>query len=1164
MKKLIYLIVLLAATIYGPQALAIPAYPGLITLTQPSGETVQLYQIGDEYGHFFRTPDGHAVIDDEGALCYASLLHGQPVSSGILVHDAASRTPNETAFIATLDDESIINAFSARRKASIPQSGLGTKGSTAFPTTGSPKAIVILVEFSDVKFTDNVSRFSTTTPNAYFTDMLNKSNFSLDSAWGSAKDYYESASNGVFTPQFDVYGPYTLSHAVSYYGADSGSTHDTNKSQLIKDACSAANSDINFKDYAYSGSVPFVYVFYAGIGQNLSGVSTDIWPAAGSLGSYYDLVKVDRYACSNAVNSSYIPMGIGSFIHEFSHILGLPDLYSGDLTVTPGNWSVMDSGTYLNDSRCPAGYGAYERNALKWTEPTVLSGDDEISLKAMSLSNQCCIIQTKTTNEFFLLENRQRYNWDSYLPGHGLLIWHIDYDSSAFSSGPNSNSSHQRVDIVEANGNPVRANTTYEAGYTFPGTSGMTSFTSSTTPALQDWNGNAIDTPISQITENGSVVSFSVGNGIPFVHNTITATAATNVSSESFTANWEEVSDATGYYLTVMKGNDTGTTTATADAGTNTYSTTVPSGWGYSFDRWNIYNDQNYSSDYYGAASPAYQLINTQYLSTPTYSLDLSRISFWYRGVGTSSSTLTVEGLVNDSWVTIETITLNSSSPATKSYSTSDKIPAGVKQARFTFTDLDNGGALALDDVSITIGTVAEVVAGYDNLYVDNVLSKDVTGLTGGAGAYYSYTVYATNGSANTAESNRIAVTLTDTDPGTTPDPGTEPDTSGDGSYTIPSGKAYDNVYLTKIESQNAATDYTYTWTEHPDDLYTLLDQHIRVNQGASFNINVDYYFNGSESTSNSMMYLYSDWDADGSFDLEKTAGNASLVEYRYAANETELTAGKLTTLTVPDDAPVGWTRLRIILNYRKSDLNDGANSTNLEKARVYDIPVYIAGTVSYGTPSGTTYDANYLTLLRLTTDENNQEYTWDAHPGTLYNLLGTPFELKTNDALSLKMTAYSLGSGSTSTVYEDMRYNCAYIFTDWYGDGTLTLDETIGNKPPTNNVYGNYDEVMDIDKSFTVPDDANLGAARIRVIYQNAWTALDDANASNITKGIVYDIPILITSIGTGIERPETITDATPQYFTIQGLRVAPDRLSPGIYIRKAGDKVEKVLITY
>ena len=172
---------------------------------------------------------------------------------------------------------------------------------------------------------------------------------------------------------------------------------------------------------------------------------------------------------------------------------------------------------------------------------------------------------------------------------------------------------------------------------------------------------------------------------------------------------------------------------------------------------------------------------------------------------------------------------------------------------------------------------------------------------------------------------------------------------------------------------------------------------------------------------------------------------------------------------------------------------------------------------VEYTAPSGTSYADNYLTAITSTGAQENISYTADSHPG-IYSVLEAPIVATPGSEFSIEFVAKSLGEGSTSTVREDMRFNAAYIFADWYGNGEFTFIEKYGKTAPDHNIYGNYDYVMDINQAFTMPEDVNAGtAARIRIIYQNAWkgcggdatSTTPDPNASNLDKGIAYDIVV-------------------------------------------------------
>ena len=405
----------------------------------------------------------------------------------------------------------------SQRRRAIAQNGIGLFDSS-FPVKGDVKALVILVNYKDVKF-------QTPNPSAYFSDMLMKQGFSEYGATGSAYDYFFDNSDGQFRPQFDCYGPVDLPNNRSYYGGNNSNDEDKAPEEMIIHAVELLDDEVDFSQYDTDGDgfVDNVYVFYAGRGEADGGGTNSVWPhsyniywGAGRI-CQADGVMFDYYACSNEWDGAK-PDGIGTFVHEFSHVMGLPDLYDVDYEnaeyVTPGAWSVLDMGNYNNNSRTPAAYSAFERNALGWNEPRVLDGPADIVLEHILDSNESCLIPTEKDTEFFLLENRQKKGWDAYVPGTGMLIWHIDYNSRVWQNNKvNINRSHQYVDIVEAGGTANNGINSAMRSYTFPGSKNVTSFTSSTTPALKSWAGKAINLPITDIKESNGKISFKVAGG---------------------------------------------------------------------------------------------------------------------------------------------------------------------------------------------------------------------------------------------------------------------------------------------------------------------------------------------------------------------------------------------------------------------------------------------------------------------------------------------------------------------------------------------------------------------------------------------------------------------------------------------------------------------------
>ena len=192
-------------------------------------------------------------------------------------------------------------------------SEIGTVSPSYFPHKGSPKALVLLVQFQDVKFKskDPVATFNhylngkkgEAMPEADKEVFITNENYCQN--YGSVQQYFADMSDNQFIPQFDVVGPVTVSKNSAYYGkngVDDGS--DTNYPQMIKEACQQVNAKVNFADYDSDGDgyVDLVYVIYAGYSESISGNSSDcLWPKSGTVGGLgtYDRKTVSRFGINN-------------------------------------------------------------------------------------------------------------------------------------------------------------------------------------------------------------------------------------------------------------------------------------------------------------------------------------------------------------------------------------------------------------------------------------------------------------------------------------------------------------------------------------------------------------------------------------------------------------------------------------------------------------------------------------------------------------------------------------------------------------------------------------------------------------------------------------------------------------------------------------------------
>lgn len=538
-------------------------------MTASDGSALNVRLEGDEHFHQYYTEDGYPIIekgddfyfcdiDSEGNIRPSDFKAVNPnfrnkevseylksidlTDLGTRVRARALKSPRRK-MSNNASSESIRKINSSGKIESAPYAkGYGLNPGNEFPSYGKQKAIAILVEYQDVSFS------TTYDAKDYFTRLLNEDGFSDYGGTGSASQYFKDNSQGIFVPEFDVYGPVLLAHDRKYYGANDIYGDDMRAEEMIIEACALIDDIVDFNDYDRDGNgiVDNIYIFYAGQGEASGGPASSVWPhqwdldSAGYRNIYHDGVKIKTYACSNEWERS-APDGMGTFVHEFSHVLGLPDLYATSNSplsapFTPEEWSVLDYGPYNNNGRTPPNYGAFERYALGWTKPREINKPLSATLPQID-ENICGIIRTEKDTEFFLLENRQKTGWDKYIPGHGMLIWHIDYNPSVWTKNSVNNTAlHQYVDIVEADGIQDYYR---RGGNAFPGTSNITSFTAMTDPALKSWGGKAINYPVTDIAETDGKITFNILGGDIIEIEALDVFDVSDMGSDSVTLNWE-------------------------------------------------------------------------------------------------------------------------------------------------------------------------------------------------------------------------------------------------------------------------------------------------------------------------------------------------------------------------------------------------------------------------------------------------------------------------------------------------------------------------------------------------------------------------------------------------------------------------------------------------
>ena len=207
---------LLISLLIIPSLKAVKAYPFPIKISQPDGTVITIRLQGDESFHYKSTVDGYPLIpNDKGIMTYAQQdANGNLISTKVKATDVNKRSILEKKFIGGLKTtltktNGFQNAPTSRFLA--PAVSSGSVIQKAYPLSGTHKSLVILVNFSDVSFVTSTSQTA-------FTNLLNQDGYSTNGGTGSANNYFKDNSMGVFNPQFDVFGTYTLPHNMLFMG----------------------------------------------------------------------------------------------------------------------------------------------------------------------------------------------------------------------------------------------------------------------------------------------------------------------------------------------------------------------------------------------------------------------------------------------------------------------------------------------------------------------------------------------------------------------------------------------------------------------------------------------------------------------------------------------------------------------------------------------------------------------------------------------------------------------------------------------------------------------------------------------------------------------------------------------------------------------------------
>ena len=538
------------AMLCASRLIASPAYPELIKFQQPHHDiSLNIYLKGDERVHWAETEDGYSLVHaDDGTMMYATLNeHGDMVPSSFVATDFKDRDATVLAFLRNTPKHLTFSKYQVEQMVSIwndmSQMKYAPKAMTN--VTGSKKFLVILFQFPDLQFTHRASEFQ---------NLFNQVGYSVGSATGSVHDYYYDVSRGMFSLHVDVVGPYTSTEGFAHYGDNAG------YQDFAEEAVENASNDVDFSDYDNDndGYIDGLHIIFAGHGEEAGASSDHIWSHKWNIFSSpeYNNTIVNVYSCSPECsgNSGSSLTAIGVICHELGHVFGAPDYYDTDYADHGefpglGQWDIMSSGSWNRGGHYPAQHNAYTKAYIyRWTTVDTLDSPCVVTAHSTAESSSDFYrINTSTEGDFFLVENRQSIKWDRYIPGHGLIVYHVHPDAHGASV---NNTRHPQQIYILAQTNPTDSFPTStpssygslnNASAPLPGTSHRYELTDYTCPRLRPWSQALNNTPITNISENTSAqtVSFCFMGATPTSSNL----RAEGVNDHAVFARWDNYGD---------------------------------------------------------------------------------------------------------------------------------------------------------------------------------------------------------------------------------------------------------------------------------------------------------------------------------------------------------------------------------------------------------------------------------------------------------------------------------------------------------------------------------------------------------------------------------------------------------------------------------------------
>ena len=279
-----------------------------------------------------------------------------------------------------------------------------------------------------------------------------------------ASDYITQISAGLSTLNTTILDDIWISnYNIGFWGEDGDGGRDSGSDgagvdDLVESAVkdSLSGMDLSPWDFDNNGIVDRLLILHSANPQEIGGGSSSIWSHMSGLD---DPIIINEWSINHYTIAS-TKSGVGTVVHEMLHQMGAYDLYDVHSTLTTSNWNgigewgIMASGNWNDNGNSPALPSSSTLELIGINRGINVDPNIGGNFTLSPISNGGNYLSIETgPGESIKITNRGDFGFDSFLPGHGILVEYQDTNNGDTDSNlVNTDSKNAWLKIIEADG----------------------------------------------------------------------------------------------------------------------------------------------------------------------------------------------------------------------------------------------------------------------------------------------------------------------------------------------------------------------------------------------------------------------------------------------------------------------------------------------------------------------------------------------------------------------------------------------------------------------------------------------------------------------------------------------------------------------------------------